>query len=161
MKTTIADPVSPRDVNEKGVLDYLNVELRPFLSAVRASLNIETVQAFTLSTAATATFTNIWTSDPMPTNSAWFVEARVLTFASAGAAQRCAYIRHGLFYNDAGTVAQQGTTTATYSEESAAGADVQLVVDGQTVTLDVKDDGTSTFWWVAVVRLLPTAELVA
>lgn len=156
---TIPTPISPREVDEKTVVPFLNKELRPFLREARDAANAEYHSTRTVSTAATGTYTNIWTSDSMPTDSAWDVRCVVLARATAGAAQRASYEICGLFYNVAGTVSQQGTSTLTYEEESAAGMNVRLQVSGQTVQLDVLDDGISTIAWVARIHILRSEEV--
>lgn len=159
MKNTIPAALSDREIkSEKELVEWANRELRPVVRQARAVLNNRYDAVFELSTAGTGAFTNIWTSDAMPTGSAWLVVAHVIAYTTSGTAQRGAYIRRGLFYNDAGTVAQQGTTVAEYTEESAAGADVRLQVSGQTIQLDVQDDGVSTFSWRAFVTVYPTRE---
>lgn len=160
MATTIFRAVSERALGKaEELLFWANREVIPVLREMRDALNLETVQRFRVNTLATGLFANIWTSDAMPTDSAWLVEAKVIARAISGTAQRCTYIRRGLFYNESGTVTQQGATDATYTNESAAGCDVRLQVSGQTIVLDVQDDGASQFQWVALVRVLSTFEV--
>jgi len=162
VKATIPTPVSERDVkDESAAVEYLNKEVRPLLRQMRGALNNTTDESHTLTTAATGTFTAIWTSDALKTNSAMLVEGHVIGRASAGAAQRVAYVVRALFYNAAGTVAQQGSTVAGYTEESSAGCDVRFRVSGQTVILEVVDDSASTFQWRAWVKQFPSLELPA
>lgn len=152
MPTTIPRAVSGREVSKPEDLSaWANKEVMPVLRDLRAASNYEAVIKKELDTAGTAVFTNIWTSESMPTDSTWLTEVRI---TGTSATQHCAYVLRGVFGNTAGAVAQVGTTSIEYAEESAAGLDVQLVVSGQTVTLDVKDDGAGTFVWVAVIRVL-------
>lgn len=160
MRNTVTRAVSDRQVkDETDVIPVLNKELLPLVREFRDALNTEAQDTRTLSTAATATFTSIWTSDAIPTNRAWHVWAKVTGFATAGPAQQCSYVREALFSNVAGTVTQVGVTAAPTTFETAAAADVQFLVSGQTVALQVKDDGVSTFNWKATVRIYQTEEV--
>lgn len=158
-KTTVPVPASSLELkSEKELLDWANREAIPLLRQLRARANDVYHAVFELSTAASGAFATIWTSDAMPTDSAWFVEVRVIGRASAGTDQRTAYVARGTFYNDSGTVAQQGSTSSDYAEESAAGCDLRFAVSGQTVTFDVKDDGVSTYSWLAFVSVYASRE---
>lgn len=160
MKSTVTRALSERQVKDKDdVVPFLNKEGIPLLREFRAAHNQIVAQVITVSTAATAAFTTIWTSDAMPTNSAWHVLVTCSALTTAGAAQHCAYVREAYFANTAGTVAQVGGTTSISTYESAAAADVQFTVSGQTVLFQVKDDGASTFAWKARVTIFPSDEL--
>lgn len=160
MKSTVTRALSERLVKDQGdVVPFLNRELFPLAREFRAALNQVVTQVFTLATAASAAFTTIWTSDSLPTNSSWHVAVTCTAITTAGVAQHCAYVREAYFANTAGTVAQVGATAALSTFESAAAADVQFVVSGQTVLFQVKDDGASTFAWKARVTILPSDEL--
>ena len=52
-----------------------------------------------------------------------------------------------------------GATASIATFETAAAADVQFLVSGQTVQFQVKDDGVSTFAWKATVTVLASDEL--
>jgi len=158
MKNTVPTAVSDRAVTKDALDTWVNKEARPLLQEARRALNTEAAQVATLTTAATGAFANIWTSDPVPTDSSWSVHVRVLGQSTAGAAQTADYGRVALFRNTAGTLAQVGATQALWSIETAAAMDVRLQVSGQTVTLDVRDDGVSTIAWKAHIRILPTDE---
>lgn len=159
MKATVQRALSERQVGEPDVVPFLNKEIVPLLRDIRTAHNLETVQQFTLSTAHTAAFTTIWTSDPMPTNSTWHVRVKCTAITTAGTAQQCAYVREGYFANVAGVVSQVGATASISTFESAAAADVQFAVSGQTILFQVKDDGASTFAWKATVTLLASDEV--
>lgn len=159
MKSTVTRALSERQVKDKDdVVPFLNKELIPLAREFRGALNQVVARVVTLTTAATATFTTIWTSDAMPTTSAWHVKVVCTAITSAGVAQRCAYVREGYFSNTAGVVAQVGATASISTFESAAAADVQFAVSGQTVLFQVKDNGASTFEWKARVTVLPSDE---
>lgn len=160
MKTTIPTAVSDRQLrDEKDLVPYINKELLPLAREFRAAHNTEALQTFTVTTAATGTFTTIWTSDPMPTNSIWRVLVTATAFTTAGAAQQCAYTREACFANAAGVVGQVGATAVIATFETAAAADVQFALSGQTILFQVRDDGASTFTWKAVVRVLASDEI--
>jgi hypothetical protein len=157
MKTTVQRAVSDRPVNKaEDLLDVVNREVLPVMRDMRSAINVTTDQTFKLTTAATGAFSNIWTSDALPTNSDWFIKADIRGRAAADTVQ---YEIRGTFYNRAGTVGQQGSTATIYSVESAAAADVRLQAVGQTITLDVKDDGASTFYWDALITAERTHEV--
>jgi hypothetical protein len=160
LKNTIPLPAPSLELKTtEDLLRWANKEAIPLLRQLRARLNDTYNAVFELSTAATGAFTSVWTSDAMPTDSAWMVEIRVIGRATAGTDQRTSYVARGTFYNDSGVVAQQGSTSSDYVEESAAGCDFRFAVVGQTVTFDVKDDGASTFGWLAFVSVYPSREV--
>jgi hypothetical protein len=158
MKNTVELAITSRQIADpKGAVEWINREAMPFLAQARAAANQEYNAAFEVRTAATGTFTSIWTSDSIQTNRALLVEARIVGRATV--AGRAAYILRGLFSNEAGVVAQQGTTQVDYSEESVAGFDARFLVSGQTIALQVRDDGLLTVDWLALVKVLTTKEL--
>lgn len=160
MKTTVGRALSQRQVDRtEDLVAFVNRELIPLARDMRAAHNLEAVQQFTLSTSGTATFTSIWTSDPMPTNSTWHVRVKCSAMTTAGTAQQCAYVREAYFANTAGVVAQVGSAVSISSFETAAAADVQFLVSGQAIKFQVKDDGASTFAWKATVTVLASDEL--
>ncbi len=151
MRATVARPVSSRDVlRDEQVRDWVNEEALPVLRQARAALNAESVVATAISTGGTGVYTAVVTSDAMPADSAWLVEARVL---GRSATTRAAYVLRALVYNT-GVAAQQGATQVDYSEESAAAMDARIVVSGQTVVVEVRDAGVDTTDWSAVARVL-------
>lgn len=159
MKTTVGRALSERLVGDNDeVVTFLNRELIPLARDMRTVHNLETVQQFMGSSAGTGVFTTLWTSDPMPTDSAWHVTVKCSARSTSGAAQQCAYVREAYFANVAGAVAQVGATASISTFETAAAADVQFLVSGQTVLFQVKDDGASVFAWKATVTLLASDE---
>lgn len=156
MKNTIEQGLSPRDLSDaEDLLPWANKELRPLVKQIRAALNSEYTATFKVTTPGDGAFTNVWTSDALPTNSAWLIEVRAIGFV-AGSTDACGYIRRGIFYNDDGTVAQVDTTTDEYTEEANAACDVRLQVSGQTIQFDVKDDGVDPYLFVIKVNALHT-----
>lgn len=157
MQNTVARALSERQLKDQGdVVPFLNKELIPLAREMRAALNLEGTQQFTLTTAATATFTTIWTSDDLRTGERFAVWTNTL---ASGAAQSCAYVRLGLFQNVAGAVSQVGATASIATIESAAAADVQFLVSGQAVLFQVKDDGVTTMAWKTTVTTLASDEV--
>lgn len=157
MKTTVGRALSERllgDADE--VVTYLNRELIPLARDMRVAHNLEAVQQFTLTTAATGAFATIWTSDPMPTDSTWHVVAKC---TGRSASRNCAYVREAYFANIAGSVVQIGATASISTFESAVAADVQFLVSGQTVLFQVKDDTSGTFLWKATITVLASEEV--
>lgn len=151
--------VSDRQVRDQAdVIPVLNKELIPLVREFRNALNTEAQDTRTLSTAASGAFETIWTSDDMPTDRAWHLWAKIAGFSTAGPAQQCSYVREALFANVGGVVSQVGVTSAVSTFETAAAADVQFLISGQAIALQVKDDGASTFAWKATVKIYPTDE---
>ncbi len=159
MKATVEQAVSDRPVKEDDLTFWANKEVIPLLKKLRDAVNQIVAGAFTLTTAASGAFTNIWTSDPVPTDTTWGVRVRVVGHSTAGAAQTADYGRVATFRNTAGTVAQVGATQSLWSIETAAAMDVRVQVSGQTIQVDVRDDGVSTVAWKAYVEYLPTDEV--
>lgn len=158
MKTTVGRALSERQLGKEPqeVVDFMNRELIPLARDMRTAHNLEAVQQFTLSTAATGAFATIWTSDPMPTDSTWHV---VVKCQGRSPTQACAYVREAYFANVAGVVAQVGATASISTFETAAAADVQFLVSGQTVLFQCKDDAATTFQWKATITVLASEEM--
>lgn len=157
MRNTVRIPLSERDIKDPAAaVDALNKEIRPILRQVRDALNQTTDECPSLETAATGTFTTIWSTPDLRTDSAIQLEALVLGRAPS---QTCGYVVRALAYNRAGLVGFQGASTTDFSAESAAACDVQFAISGQTVVLQVKDDGANTYQWRARVSVLSSLEV--
>lgn len=155
MKTaTVERGISNRSANEKGLLPFINDELVPLARQIRTALNTPYRAAFSITTAGDGAWTNIWTSAEVELDRAWFVEVQVVAVAATDTA---AYVRRATFRDTAGTLAQQGTTSSEYTEESAAACDVRFAVSGSTVLIDVRDDAASAFNFTASVSVLEVA----
>lgn len=157
--TTIRRAASDRQLKDADdLIPWANREMIPLVKDIREFANQDGSQVFTLSTAGTGAFATIWTSDAMPTNSTWHVYVKVQARTTAGAAQACSYTREAYFTSVAGVASQVGATASIATFESAAAADVQFALSGQTVLFQVKDDGVSTFAWKCRVVVFPSEE---
>ncbi len=154
MRNSVLETVSRRKVTKDNVDSWANDEASPLLHELRAFSNQRYQGHFSLETAATGVFATIWDSGAMPDNSAWEVDAYIVGRASAGGAARARYKLVGLFYREAaGAATQEGATLALVSMESVAGFNAQFAVSGNTVLLQVTDDGVRTMDWVALIHL--------
>lgn len=151
MRPTEAPPLRTRNIlSDAEILPALNLEILPALRFARDALNGTFTTAAKLKTAATATFTSIWTSDIVTDQRAWFVEAQILARGGAGA--RSVFIIRGTFTRE-GALAQEGATVAEYTQTVAAFA-VQFSVSGNRLSVQVQDDGIMTVSWLAVIKLV-------
>ncbi len=160
MRGMVRRAVSDREVarEPEEVAGWINKEAIPLLREMRDVHGLEPVVGAAVSSAGDGVFTNIWTSDPVPTDSVVQVEARIIGRATSGAPQAVSYVRRATFVNEAGVLAQLGTTVAEYSDESDSGFDVRLQISGSgtALTLDVQDDGVSPTYWTAKLSMFRT-----
>lgn len=128
-------------------------------NASRRALNMTSRARVALTTAATGILTSIWVSDPMPTGTVWAIDVHVMCRTVAGPAGRCRYDFSGLFYRDpAGVATQQGTSASISAPiESVIAANAQFTVIGNTIAVQVLDDGISTFHWDLLVDVREVA----
>lgn len=156
---TIIPAVSDRQVkNLDELVAWANKEAIPTLRALRGYANAEIQRTYTITTAATGAWTTLWASDAVRAGESLDVFARVRGDATAGPAQSVTYHRIAKFRNNAGVVTQIGATQAPLTLESTAAPDVQFVIAGTTVLLQVQDDAASTYVWTAWISILPPGE---
>lgn len=153
METTVSPPVSSREIKEEEVVAWANKEALPVLRELRDFANAEQVAASNVVTVGDGEWSTLWVSDPIPTGVAVRVVADVI---GQGDEEAACYQRVAFFRNEGGTLTQIGATQAPWTLETAAGADVRLEVAGQTITLDVRDDGAEAFSWHSIVRAFST-----
>jgi len=122
-------------------------------NALRRATNMVSQSRVQLTTAATATYTAIWTSDEMPEGSVWSIEAYVFYRAAAGASSCARYWRTALFFRDpAGVVTQLGATGNVATPIFAIVAfDARFAIVGNTIGVQVLDDGAATADWDATI----------
>jgi hypothetical protein len=128
---------------------WVNRELIPLLLQVRQALNYYSVASATYTTAGTGTMTTVWTSADVAVGSSILVDTTVLGIATGATS---AFKITGLFRNP-GTFAQEGTTTAGYTQNTASFAVQYLVVDDH-LEVQVQDDGALDVEWTAIVSAL-------
>ncbi len=155
MRATVPYPVSPVDVDEDNVVDWINDEGRTVLGQGRAALNYLGTERVTCVTAGAGVFVRLWTSHALATNSAITVSVNVVGVSTSGAAQRAGYLLFGTFESTAAVVAQVSTTASLASHETNAGIDCRLVVDttNRQVYLEARDNATSPMRFVGVVQV--------
>lgn len=153
MKRTVQQPVTDRPVKSEQFDDWVKKEVNPTLKALYVFANMRYAAAFPLTTAATGTYTAIWT-DEIPDNSSWFVEAMVVGRATAGGAARAGYRFQGLFYREGGGAVQEGATAVIVPPiESVVAFDARFAVSGNDVLVQVLDDGARTVAWQAIIAV--------
>ena len=155
MESTVSPPISSREIKEEVevVAAWANKEAIPVLRELREFANAEQVLTTTGVSAGDGAWTTLWVSDPVPTGVAVRVIADVIGKSESEAV---CYQRAAFFMNEGGTLDQIDSTEAIWSFESAAGPDVRLQISGQTITLEVQDDGADPFTWNAIVRAFAT-----
>jgi len=142
LRPTVEQQLRSRAVEKDDVIVFLNREALPFMRQSRQALNQTYLARFFTTTAATATYTTIWTSPDLAVGKVWDVEAEFMARATGA---RSAWIIKGLFYNE-GTVTQEGATFAIYTQSTAA-FNVQFAIVGNHVEAQVQDDGVLTVSW--------------
>ena len=153
METTISPPVSSREIKEEEVAAWANKEALPVLRELRNFANIEQVVAANTTSAGDGEWAILWASAPIPTGVAVRVIADVIGLADG---EEVTYRLVAFFRNNDGTLAQVGATEILWSFESVAGADARFQISGQTITVEVRDDGASPFVWHAMVQAFAT-----
>lgn len=153
MKRTVQQGVSDRPVKAEHVEDWIKKEVNPALRDLYDFGNLRYTTVKNLSTAATGAYTTIWT-DEIPDNSSWEVEVRVLARATAGGAARASYNFRGLFYREGAGAAQEGALAFDVPPiESIAAFDATFLVSGNSIAVQVLDDGARTVRWQAIVSV--------
>lgn len=120
------------------LLPWANKEAIPVFRQMRTALNAQYVGEATAATAGDAAWTTVWTSDPIPTNSVWLIEARGAGF---GVGVYGAFIVHATYYNNAGTVGYV-SIDAPFISESDASLDFRMTDSGGAILVQVKDNGS-------------------
>lgn len=152
MRATVLQQLTNKGLSRDDLPRWVNFELMIFLQQARTALNDEYRVRKTLITASTNTYTTVWTSDAMPLSSAWSVDARVTGHATTNMPNDGRSDISGLFYRQSGNAAQSGATTTTVAL-LPAGYGVQFAVSGQSVLVQVKDDGAHSVTWAAHVYI--------
>ena len=148
MIPTVLKPIRD-NVTKDQFEPWFNRELIPLLLQMRQALNYWSVQSAAYTTAATGTMTTIWTSADVAVDSSILVKTTVMGIATGATS---AFEITGLFRNP-GTFAQDGTTAAIYTQNTASFAVQYLVVDNH-IELQVEDDGALSVDWTAVISAL-------
>lgn len=129
-------------------------ETTDLANATRRGVNMISRARVTFTTAATGVFTTVWTSEEMPEGSAWALDYHIVCRTTAGTPGRCRYDQDALFFREVGGVATQQGATGTISPaiESIVAASAQFLVVGNTIAIQVLDDGLSTFNWDVMIE---------
>jgi hypothetical protein len=99
------------------------------------------------STPGDGVFKAIWT-DTMQMNTSVFIEARIVGFGTGNDAW---FILQQGIRDAAGTLTTIGGTPVLVQRETAAATDVRFTTTGETVSLEVRDDGVNSMTWTALV----------
>lgn len=148
MIPTIIKPLRD-NIRKEEIQPWLNRELVPFLAQVRQALNYTNVVSASLPTAATGVMTTVWSSSDIAVGSSFLVDTTVIAIATGATS---AFKITGLFRNP-GTFAQEGVTSAGYTQNTAGFAVQYLVVDNH-LEVQVQDDGALDVEWTAIVNAL-------
>ena len=150
MIPTITKPLRSRLTFEKPeeLKQWINGELLPFLQQVRTFCNYDATVRQAITTAATGTFTTIWTSADVAVGQTVIMDAEIMGIATGASS---AFRITGLFRNG-GTFAQEGATSAPFTQNTAGFA-VQFLVSDNHVELQVKDDGALDVSWEATMEV--------
>lgn len=160
MKLAAAFPVSDRAVPaEKEDIGYwVNKEAIPLSKQVRTAINTLGREKISAVTSGTGAYVRIWESDAtfLPSNACWTILARVSGISISGAAQRAGYGLAATFQSTSGAVAQVGTDSFLWANESVAAIDVRFGVDApnRVVFIEARDDAVSPMRFTATVETL-------
>lgn len=158
MLPTLATPVSERAPTEESLTIWAQREVIPFMLGVRRALNLEYSSALAYNSAGAGTVDTVWTSGSIPTDRAISIRIDAVALSASGPAQAATYSLRGLIYNLSGTVAQAGTTAATFTETTDAAIVIALAVLGQEAVITVQDNGVSPMAWKLHVSMVFTEE---
>lgn len=124
-------------------------------NALRKAANMVSRVRVTATTVATGVFTTAWTSEEMPEGSAWAIDYGIVWRTTAGVAGRGRYDQNALFYREPGGVVTQEGATGTIAPaiESIAAASARYAISGNTIVVQVLDDGVSTFNWDVYIEV--------
>lgn len=152
MKLTAAQPVSQRSLGDDDFAAWAKKEGNPLLLQLRTFANqVERAAAF-VTTNATGAYVTAWSED-VPDQVTWLVTASVAARAVSGGSARAGYVFAGAFYRDGGALTQQGITASLFSAESVLAFDARFNILGNTLQVQVLDDGARTVDWQAVVTV--------
>lgn len=148
MIPTVLKPLRDR-VPQDQFEPWVNKELIPFLAQVRQALNYTSVVAANITTAATGVMTTIWSSQDIAVGSSVLLDTTIMAIATGATS---AFKITGTFRNP-GTFAQEGATSAPYTQNAAGFAVQYLVVDNH-IEVQVQDDGALDVEWTAIMSAL-------
>lgn len=133
-------------------------EVFQLINRLRDLLNYRFLTKADIETAATGVLTAIWTSPEVPEGAVWRVEAKIIGRATAGGAAVVTCDIYALMYREVGGALTQEDVTYSASTPIAtvAGTDCDIVVSGNTVAVQVQDDGVRNFSWSAIVQVMET-----
>lgn len=132
-----------------GELGIWSQEVIPAVKEMQAVNNREYTAEFTYTTTGTAAFETAWTSDTVPGDATWRIFCEIQGRATDGSSAFY-WIYGGFGRVSSGALAQVAATAALITPiEAVAGWDVQFLVSGNTVLIQVKGDASRTVsWWV-------------
>lgn len=148
MIPTVLKPLRDR-VPKDQFETWVNKELLPFLGQVRQALNYTSIASASIPTAGTGVMTTVWTSADVAVGSSLVVDTTIIGIATGATS---VFKITGTFRN-AGTFAQEGVTSAGYTQ-NAAGFSVQYLVSSNHFEVQVQDDGALDVEWTAIVTAL-------
>lgn len=151
MKPTVVQGLTGRAVPEGQERDALNNEVRPVLEAVRAAANYYSqFRASGDTTDSPSAYKTIWESGPLADGTAGVIQALVVGFDTAN--DTAGYGKYIGFKVVAGVVSLTASGGAINYETQAA-FDAQFAVVGNSVALQVRDNGVP-MKWEAVIQAL-------
>jgi hypothetical protein len=159
VKLTVDRAVSAKQLDKEAVLPWANKEAIPLLRDLRDFANREITIAVDMTTTGTER-PLLWSSDEMPTDAAWTVEATVLALAPTGSMTRG---QRAGFYSVGGALSEMAPGYIVY-QLGSAGFDMALSSTDRTITLYVSNylaAATDVTQWRGLIRILPSVEIPA
>src|SRR5689334_22940692 len=149
MNNTISKALPTKGITRDDLLSFINFDLLVFEAQVRASLNNQFRLAIGGLTLGTGALTTAWTSDPMPTNSAWHLGLKITGIDKSATPNGAAFMAYSLITRATGNVTVVGTNTI--STLVSAGAFAFAVVgSGTSIAVQVQDSGVVTQWFAHI-----------
>lgn len=154
MRPTVDTAISERSVDtaDKRKLEtVVNKELLPFARKGRRGLNARSIdRSEPITSDAAGTYAVAWTSDTLPQDCHWGLEAHIEGYSATVWAR---YVLVAGFKSTSGTIAATFPQAFAQTYESAAACDARFSIDAtnRVITLDVRDDAVVAMQWSVVV----------
>lgn len=153
MRLTASQALPQLPVTKEQLEGEYNKGTKPLLEQLRTAANAVGRERATGTSDGAGTWLVLWTSDTLPQDCIWDVEARVAGVATASS-KRATYRLIQSVISVAGTIAAFGATTVIHTNENAAACDARITVDvaNRVVTVDARDDAVTAMYWTTVVE---------
>jgi hypothetical protein len=154
VNNTIQQQLPSKGVYPEAVAEWVNYELLQFCNQVRNRLNNEFNVSFVGFTAATGATATVWTSNPMPTGSAWAIYLKVVAVDVTGTWSK--FVENSYLFMRAAGDASLVAVVSVISLGGPGGI-VNFTISGATLILSVQDDGIHQTKWKVHIEVREAA----